>query len=177
MITESSNATTVGSRMAYGSQAVYDVITDVLYGNPTSAMIKTSMIKPPYSSVVLYVNKGMDSKYTVILQYDANTLFKFSELHSIRVKEGQTVDCNFIIGTAKGGVKFEYLTAKKYDSHSPVRVNKVTYYKQNPKTILELMLPTTDPGKLGVVFGHYDPDHQVKWTSDMLKEFKNGKGD
>lgn len=155
----------------------YTLMKDKAFNLVTSAIIKTTSVYAPYTCVVLYVSLSSANSYTVIIQYDADKLFKFSGLSKVNVNEGDIVHFDTLIGIAEHEVKFEYLTSIKRTSEFPVRVNKYTYFKQDPNPVLQLDQGIVDARRKGIQLGYVPSNKELVWTSAMLEEFNDGRGD
>lgn len=82
------------------------------------------------SCVCTYVGEDEYDQKVVIVQYDANTSFRYANLSRVDVVGGQIITYEDQIGVADEFVHFELLTRE--ESQWIVRVGKETYYKHDP---------------------------------------------
>lgn len=82
------------------------------------------------SCVCVYVGNDEKDKIAVIVQYDRNRAFRFSNLISTDVVGGQPLEKGTLIGIADTFVHFELLTRE--ESMWGVRAGKEDYWKHNP---------------------------------------------
>ena len=76
---------------------------------------------------------GFDGEtYSVTVQQDVNTIFRYCNLSSVYISTGAEVQTGFRIGSSDDYIHFEYCTRDQNDSKWPVRVGTEQYYKQNP---------------------------------------------
>ena len=80
--------------------------------------------------VCVYVGEDESDKIAVIVQYDRNRAFRFSNLKSADVIGGQALPKGTKIGTADNFVHFELLTRE--ESEWGVRAGKEDYWKHDP---------------------------------------------
>lgn len=80
--------------------------------------------------VCVYVGEDESDKLAVIVQYDRNRAFRFSNLTSIEVTGGQALPKDTKIGEADHFVHFELLTRE--ESEWGVRAGKEDYWKHDP---------------------------------------------
>lgn len=88
------------------------------------------------SGVVTQIGTIDNALYAVVIQYTASTSFRYANMSSLFVKQGDVISQGQLIGIAKKFVHFEYLTSDKGASEWSVRVGSVTYFKQNPELII-----------------------------------------
>lgn len=89
------------------------------------------------SGVVTQIGTSFDNRYSVVVQYTAKVSLRYDNLSSVFVTEGKVIRQGQYIGIAKQFVHFEYLTSEKGNSKWPVRVGKLTYFKQNPEQLFD----------------------------------------
>lgn len=78
---------------------------------------------------------GTDGEtYSVTVQQDVNTIFRYCHLESISVRAGDYLQAGFIIGFARDYVHFEFCTRYAENSKWCVRVGTEQYYKHDPLT-------------------------------------------
>lgn len=82
------------------------------------------------SCVCVYVGNDEKDKIAVIVQYDRNRAFRFSNLKSSDVIGGQPLPKGTKIGEADNFVHFEFLTRE--ESEWGVRAGKENYWKHDP---------------------------------------------
>lgn len=82
------------------------------------------------SCVCVYVGNDESDKTAVIVQYDRNRAFRFSNLRSADVVGGQALPTGTKIGDADNFVHFELLTRE--ESEWGVRAGKEDYWKHDP---------------------------------------------
>lgn len=70
--------------------------------------------------------------FTVTVQQDVNTIFRYCHLESISVRAGDYLQAGFIIGAALDYVHFEFCTRDAENSKWCVRVGTEQYYKHDP---------------------------------------------
>lgn len=85
--------------------------------------------------VVIELGMHDDGYYYVTVQYDKNKCVRYMHLKSESVLLGGVVAKEDEIGEANKYVHFEYMTVDKGSSIWGVRIDRRTYYKQNPTTI------------------------------------------
>ena len=86
--------------------------------------------------VVLAVGK-VNNHYCVTVQYDVFNLLRYDHLSTIMVGAGDIIQTGTVIGIADRFVHFEYATKEKNSSKWSVRVGTQTYWKQDPKGLIE----------------------------------------
>ena len=89
------------------------------------------------SGVVTQIGTSFDNLYSVVIQYTAKVSLRYANLSSVLVTEGDVIRQGQYIGIAKQFVHFEYLTSEKGNSKWPVRVGKLTNFKQNPEQLFD----------------------------------------
>lgn len=112
-----------------------------------------------------------DSVYQdVSVQYNSTTLVRYKHLKSVAVEEGQPILPDVLIGVADKFVHFEYCTTQKISSVFAVRVDKITYYKQDPTPIVNS--DTTLPMSVYALVenGNDTPDIDFKFSSKTQEE-------
>ena len=82
------------------------------------------------SCVCVYVGQDENDKVAVIVQYDRNRAFRFSNLISADVISGQALEKGTVIGSADSFVHFELLTRE--ESLWGVRAGNESYWKHDP---------------------------------------------
>ena len=122
------------------------------------------------SGVVTQIGTTSDNLYTIVIQYTANVSLRYANLSSVFVSEGDVIQQGQYIGIAKKFVHFEYLTAEQGTSRWPVRVDKLTYYKQNPEQLFDgtVNLNANDWSKITIA--DTTPKH-VTLTEPQKSEF------
>lgn len=85
--------------------------------------------------VVIELGMHDEGYYFVTVQYDKDNCVRYMHLKSESVTLGSLVAKDDEIGEANKYVHFEYLTSKEGQPSLPVRIDTVTFYKQNPTNI------------------------------------------
>lgn len=86
--------------------------------------------------VVIQIGQDYQS-YSVTVQYDSDNIFRYKNLKSVNVNEGQVIHQSDLVGTCIKFFHFEYASRERSGSIWPVRIGEVTYYKHNPEPIID----------------------------------------
>lgn len=123
-------------------------------------------------SVVLQVNKNLNNKWTVIIQYDENNALKYNDLVHVNVRMGQAIKAGTRVGTVNKSMKIEYLTSVANPTFNPVRFGRLTYYIADPTDIIlgNNVLGSDMPK---YTFVEYDTHIPTIDDSDVSDEFKS----
>lgn len=70
--------------------------------------------------------------YSVTVQQDANTIFRYCNLSILYISAGAEVQTGFRIGSAQKYIHFEYCTREQAESKWCVRIGTEQYYKHDP---------------------------------------------
>lgn len=124
------------------------------------------------SGVVVWISKPIDS---VIIQFDFEQCFRYSNLRAVGVKLGDIVQAGEVIGVASKYVNFEYLTATQRGSIWPVYIGDCTFYKQDTKNYIYTSdinnnLAIENQGLISEVTPNIDFE-SVTFTKEMLSEY------
>lgn len=128
--------------------------------------------------VVLSTGKQND-RYIVCVQIDANNCIRYGNIKSLSVKAGQLIYYDDEIGEADEFVHFEHCTLERNGSNYPVRVNDITYYKQNPEKALftDYLSDLVGYSKSGLTVVDKDtPAEHIELDKFQLDEFTGNRG-
>lgn len=124
----------------YYAKFGYNYGVDLVPYNDSTSLTKADYAIKTYSpaiGVVLDISDfksadGSDSK-AVVIQYDADTSFRVSNLTEITVSRGTGIDQGELIGYSKKFVHLEMLTFKReYDTAQSYVFRKLRLYVSNP---------------------------------------------
>lgn len=138
--------------------------------NHTSVDIQTTDAHSICYGVVILVGKDYNNMYSVIIQYDSDTIFIYSNLNKVLVREGTTVSALESIGTAKTYVKFECGTTNGVYKKWPVYVGNCTYFKQDPTPYLNGDIELDTPKVITNITSD-DVFEDIQFTKAMLGEY------
>ena len=129
-------------------------------------------VKSVCEGTVIYVGAS-DGRYVVNVQSNSNECIRYCRLKSVNVKINDKVGLDTVIGQADKFVRLEYCTTF-VKSNYVVRIYNRTYYKQDPRPLLE--------GQYEVIPYHSknirsDPASDIKLTQLQIAEFGNSRGD
>lgn len=103
--------------------------------------------------VVTYVGCNSDEHHVVIVQYDRETSFRYTNLTSVSVTKGSTVASETHIGRCNKYVHFEYLN--RTPSTWKVRSGNESYYKHDPISYVRGEVTFTNGSKTVQYFDIY----------------------
>lgn len=110
---------------------------------------------------VIYIGQDPDdSTYSVNIQVNLNEIIRYSHLETYSVSPYTKVSLKEKIGTARDYLIFEYCTSYQGESEFPVRINRGTYWKQDPSDIAEGKYTPTPVQEvtLNATDGNYAPE-------------------
>lgn len=127
-------------------------------GLHTGLDIKADKVISYSPGVVIQVIKSL-KYFLVTIQYSVDTILRYDHLKEAIVQVGDIVNSNSVIGIADRFVHFEYISTERLNSIWPVRIGKVTYFKQNPEGILDgtIVISDIDWQVVTENIGYFDP--------------------
>ena len=127
-------------------------IKKVLTGGTTCVLTNEASLSTSSTAIITGVNEvyclftgtvefiGMSNNLWTITMY-ANTeeIIRYGNLKEAYWNKGDSISAGIQIGTASKlkGLSFEYCSSWKGQSKFPIRIGNRTFYKQNPKDILD----------------------------------------
>ena len=95
---------------------------------------------------VMYVGTDPDRKHkVVVIQYDANSVFRYCNLSSVAVTAGTEVVIGQLVGTADHFVHFEALQLDPPEMQFRVDIYNRNYYKIDPTPYVDGTIQLTSP--------------------------------
>ena len=149
--------------------AEYDVLHSWTPTDPeiyTGTDITADQVFSYASGTVVAVGKEDLLHYCVSVQYDVFNILRYSNLKSVSVGAGDTIQNSALIGTADKFLRFEYATKQQGSSKWPVRIGTQTYWKQDPALLSDIK-----PVSQGIV------QQTILTGSDTVRELSDGRGD
>lgn len=86
--------------------------------------------------VVIEIFTDTDTTYSVVIQYDKDNVFRYSNIQEVDVNLGDIVYAGQHVGQCDGYCHFEYATSQIGNSTQELYVNTEVYYKQDPNVVL-----------------------------------------
>ena len=158
-----------------------------LTGSSTIRIKRIWSLQPPYATgfdiickdvfniaygQVVYVGQ-YDGLYTVNIKSNNNEVLRYGHLRYVSVNTGSYIKEGQRVGFSDEYLHLEYATTWKGSSLFPVRINDLTYYKQDPQDILDGGY-TIEP-EVALDYAPTSTLTQVTYTEDQKSEFTGGK--
>lgn len=117
---------------------------------------------------IVYI--GVENGRAVVnVKCNPSEVLRYGNLKELNCELNSFADIGAQLGVADGYVEFEYCTAWKGQSNYPVRINKWTYYKQNPSDVLDGSYTVRRDG--AQIQGYVLNRDRVRFTDEMKAIF------
>ena len=121
---------------------------------------------------IVYIGQ-YEGHYLVDIKSNNNEVLRYCNLNYVNVQPASYIREGTKIGTAQKYVHIEYVTSWRGDSVFPVRINDLTYYKQDPQDVLDGVYTVVPTATLD--YAAHDKLNPVEYTEEQKAEFTGGK--
>lgn len=127
--------------------------------------------------VVIQVSNDYVGRHTIDVQFNRYVVIRYSNISKCNVNTNDRILSGKVIGIADRFVHVEYLTTTKVSPVYPVRIGKVTYYKDNPNSLLEGEISLERSGVYDIEVSVNNEYVPMKFSSLQNREFSNIGGE